>query len=842
MTTTTMATTTTTMAPPLAAADLAPVIARACDRIAPSWPLDRLIAVNPWWGYVDAPIERAAAELTALSGATPLMPRAWYRAQWEAGRFAERHLARAIADAGSERSVGDLLDALARDEPPAARWLLMTDAADVGRDLGHAMSWGEYVTRQVSQACAACFDEGQAHWVPDRVEGLYPLWRELASHDGGPWLLMGVRGFRDAAAALPADPRALIAEAVAALDVPAAAREGYLTALLLSVNGWASACAFRRWEARLAGGDDDQLVHLLAVRLAWELLLLRLGDPATLPTAWRAARWGWASAASAAEGARRDDWLLQHALELAYQEGVARALSAAATAAATPAVIPATPASPTAQAVFCIDVRSEVFRRALEQVAPSVQTLGFAGFFGLPIAYQPLAGPARPQLPGLLAPSLVVEDEGPDRATAAARAAQRLGDAAAWKALGATAASTFSFVEAAGLGWAAALVRDGFGLGAGTGDPLRAPAAAHPALRPALARGANPSTGSGQAGGALELPARVALAAGVLRAMSLTRGFAPVLALVGHGASTENNPLAAGLHCGACGGQTGEVNARALAALLNDPAVRAGLAAEGIDLADTHVVAGLHDTTTDAVTLYDLDRVPPSHAAAVATLGDEFAAAGRGARRERAAALGLGGAHDADDASLARSVRARARDWSEVRPEWGLAGNAAFVVAPRERTRGVDLAGRAFLHEYRWEQDAGFGVLELILTAPMVVTHWINLQYYASTVDPLRYGSGNKVLHNVVGGRLGVMEGAGGDLRIGLARQSVHDGRRWMHEPLRLSVFVEAPADAIDDILARHATVRDLVRHRWLFLHRIDPTTGAVSQRGPEGWSAPDGR
>jgi uncharacterized protein YbcC (UPF0753/DUF2309 family) len=132
-------------------------------------------------------------------------------------------------------------------------------------------------------------------------------------------------------------------------------------------------------------------------------------------------------------------------------------------------------------------------------------------------------------------------------------------------------------------------------------------------------------------------------------------------------------------------------------------------------------------------------------------------------------------------------------------------------------------------------------VLELILTAPMVVTHWINLQYYASTVDPSRYGSGNKVLHNVVGGRLGVMEGAGGDLRIGLARQSVHDGRRWMHEPLRLSVFVEAPADAIDAILARHATVRDLVQHRWLFLHRIASDDGAVFQRRADGWHPVEG-
>ena len=181
-------------------------------------------------------------------------------------------------------------------------------------------------------------------------------------------------------------------------------------------------------------------------------------------------------------------------------------------------------------------------------------------------------------------------------------------------------------------------------------------------------------------------------------------------------------------------------------------------------------------------------------------------------------------------------MRHRARDWAEVRPEWGLAGNAAFIVAPRGRTRSIDLQGRSFLHDYRWQDDTGYGVLELIITAPMIVTHWINLQYYASVVDPLRYGSGNKVLHNVVGGRIGVMEGAGGDLRIGLARQSVHDGERWMHEPLRLSVFIEAPADAIDAIIAKHDVVRQLVEHEWLFLHRIDTDSGAITQRRREGW------
>jgi hypothetical protein len=139
---------TTADAPPLGPtpegctpAELAPAIARACDRIAPSWPLDRLIAVNPYWGFVGAPIEQAAAELTALQGTTLLMPRAWYRSQWEAGRFAERHLARAIADAGSPRRDRRRAGRPRRGRAPTAPWRLMTDAADVGRDLGHAMSW-----------------------------------------------------------------------------------------------------------------------------------------------------------------------------------------------------------------------------------------------------------------------------------------------------------------------------------------------------------------------------------------------------------------------------------------------------------------------------------------------------------------------------------------------------------------------------------------------------------------------------------------------------------------------------------------------------------------------------
>ena len=151
------------------------------------------------------------------------------------------------------------------------------------------------------------------------------------------------------------------------------------------------------------------------------------------------------------------------------------------------------------------------------------------------------------------------------------------------------------------------------------------------------------------------------------------------------------------------------------------------------------------------------------------------------------------------------------------------------------------LDGRSFLHDYDWHADSDGSVLELIMTAPMVVTHWINMQYFASTVDNLRYGSGNKVLHNVVGGNIGVFEGNGGDLRIGLPMQSLHDGLRWMHTPLRLSVFIEAPRAVIEKILKKHRDVRQLIENEWLFLFQIDPQGFAVNAYEHGQWAKASG-
>lgn len=158
------------------------------------------------------------------------------------------------------------------------------------------------------------------------------------------------------------------------------------------------------------------------------------------------------------------------------------------------------------------------------------------------------------------------------------------------------------------------------------------------------------------------------------------------------------------------------------------------------------------------------------------------------------------------------------------------------TTAPSLPRRGADLDGRAFLHDYDWQDDADFCVLGLIMTAPMVVANWINMQYYGSLVDNQTFGSGNRVLYNIVGGSIGVFEGNGGDLRVGLPMQSLHNGKRWMHEPVRLSVFIEAPDKAMDDIIARHGTVRHLVDNGWLHLFRIADEGEVYRRVGENDW------
>lgn len=798
-------------------------VAAACGRIAPLWPLERFVAVNPYLGLTDHTFAEAAERLARTAGARSTMPAAYYLALVDAGRITTIDLEHALARCGEAstnvaafldrvRTAGDANERAGTRVPTVARVATSATRKD----------WTSFTIDRLSGWAAAYFDDGQALWrSADATQPLFTAWLDEARIDRTPDV-MGLKGFRAAVRSLPADARAVTELAVGELGVPAEQLEVYLHAVLLQLGGWSAHAARIVWDAGLYGREDDTLVDWLAVLLAWELCLARALDAKGVGPAWRDAIEDLVvlDLGPETDTALADLVVLQDAFDRAQQRELIEQF-------ATRPEVPAAERRPSTQAVFCIDVRSEVFRRHLESVAPDVDTIGFAGFFGFPIEYLPLAHESgEAQCPVLLTPAATVVEtvEDPARYTEAVEA-RRLKHHVrkSWKSFKMGAISCFSFVGPVGLLYLPKMFTDAYGRSRPVPRPEDEglPAWARSTMTPSL-----DAVGSSLANG-IDLEQRVQLAQGALTAMSMKSGFAPIVLITGHGATTVNNPYDTGLDCGACGGHTGEANARVAAAILNDPQVRDVLRGRNIDIpADTWFVAGQHNTTTDVVSIFDREHVPHSHAAALTELESQLAAAGRRARAERAPRMGVAAsATDAIDAA----VIGRSADWAQVRPEWGLAGCRAFVVAPRAHTQTLDLGGRSFLHSYAWRQDEGFGVLELIMTAPMVVASWISLQYFASTVDNDRFGSGNKVLHNVVG-RLGVLEGNGGDLRVGLPWQSVHDGEQYQHEPLRLNVMIEAPIDAMNDVLAKHDGVRDLLDNGWLQLLALDDD-GHVSHR-----------
>ncbi|MBB5885540.1 DUF2309 domain-containing protein [Xanthomonas sp. LMG 8992] len=775
---------TTTDAPPLSHAAIIAAAARAARAIPPLWPLASSVAVNPFLGQTGEPLATAAARLRSAAGIALTMPRSWYAQRLQSGEIADEDLQAAWHDAPAAlrpATVSALRYALetARPAPQA-----IPTVADLARDAS-AIDWPGIVDERIGHWAAAYFDQGQALWVAGQSGGAYSAWRQVATHDLTPEIA-GLTRFAQQVADAPANAQDAIVEGVARLGLVPDALDGYFHRLLTTLGGWSQVARYRLWQAELSGGTDACITDLLAIRLSWEAALLGKVGVAIGPQ-WRSAIAAYATPVAATSDDVVDS-ILQEAAERAAQRRLDTLLAA-------PTALPATPARMKVQMAFCIDVRSEVFRRALESLDAGIQTLGFAGFFGLGIGHRRFASDVvEARLPVLLMPALhtCAGEATPSMSESdlAARIAARA--KRAWGRFKLAAISSFAFVEATGPIYVAKLLRDGLGL-------TRRSAPNDPAPRPAEA---------------LDLDTRLSMATRILKAMSLTTSFARLVVIAGHGANVVNNPHASALHCGACGGYSGEVNARLLAALLNDPEVRTGLAERGIAIpADTLFLGALHDTTTDAVTLYSADHPSPEHAADIDQVARWLHAAGALARGERALRL--------PRAQHSQDIAPRARDWAELRPEWALAGCQAFIAAPRARTAGRDLAGRAFLHDYDWRRDEGFGVLELILTAPVVVASWISLQYYGSTVAPEVFGAGNKLLHNVTGG-IGVVEGNGGLLRGGLPWQSVHDGERLIHEPLRLSVLIEAPTDAITDILERHPQVRALFDNRWLLLFALD--------------------
>jgi hypothetical protein len=256
--------------------------------------------------------------------------------------------------------------------------------------------------------------------------------------------------------------------------------------------------------------------------------------------------------------------------------------------------------------------------------------------------------------------------------------------------------------------------------------------------------------------------------------------------------------------------------------MANKPEVRRMLNDHGLVIPeDTWFLPAKHNTTTDRVTMYDLVDMPGSHVADLKLLMKDLEQSG--ARQALERCHRIPGAPTADSPETAwKHVRARSMDWANSRPEWGLSGNAAFLIGRRTLTKGLDLGGRVFLHSYDPDSDPDGSLLEKIMTAPLIVGELISMTYYFSAVDPWGFGSGSKVIHNLVGG-IGVMLGSQSDLQKGLPLQSVNDGARHYHEPMRLLAIIEAPSDRIRSIIQKHTILQHIFDNQWMNLLALDP-------------------
>jgi uncharacterized protein len=842
-------TTTTTSSTALSPSDrgrLVADVAKAGSIAAPYWPLTAFVAVNPLGGLTDLAFDDATAAARAWFGARTHLPLQAYRAEHARGTVTDADLDRALTRHDPTLAQRQMLDIGGVRVHPVelARWdLLHGPVADPlpPRQVGAV---ADALDQIMTAWCAAFVDEAHTPWqMPDRDRGFYRSWLAVARSDRR---LAGVIG-RDARAriaALPDDPAELLDLVLGARGISDDGRVGALRTWILRTPGWAG---FARWCDEWAPADRVgvrlRMLDLAAVRAAMDHLApdhLDLSGPAASSSGSAetsvearvdavAAAFGGGEHRGAiaellgtiTEHDRTAIWLAAH--EWSLRDRLLSRLTGSATSSSTSG----STGRPDAQLVFCIDVRSEGFRRQLEGLGP-YETFGFAGFFGVPVRWRPLGSPvAQARCPVLVSPrheiaEVAVDDESSYLATCSATAG--LHDA--FYAAKGGIASPFALAESAGwfAGPAAAartLVppRTSLDTSASTKRPWWKPFGAAPRTAPVVDELARVDLRAG-----LSLDERTLFAEAIVTTVGMAE-FAPVVVLTGHGSATTNNPHASSLDCGACGGAPGGASARIAAAILNDTEVRAGLVDRGITIPpETWFVAAEHDTAADLVTIFDRDAIPATARPLVDALQRDLDIAGERNAADRALRL------PGDDAR----VRDRGRDWAEVRPEWGLAGNAAFIIGPRAITAEHDLRGRSFLHSYDAALDPDGVALETIMTAPLVVAQWISSQYYFSTVEPDVFGAGDKMLHNPVGG-IGVVVGQSGDLAVGLPMQSVMLGEQRAHDPLRLLAVVQAPLDRIEDIIVRNRGLLQLVEGEWIHVVARSADNDPWSFRTPSG-------
>ncbi|MBT2728359.1 DUF2309 family protein [Bacillus sp. ISL-75] len=681
--------------------------------------------------------------------------------------------------------------------------------------------------------CKLFLDKSQAVWsMPNREEGFYHAWRKLVQHD--PALS---RKVRKQLSKLPVEADAALMEVLLEFEIPFSEIQDYFEAHFLALPGWGG---MMLWRSQQSAEETSLLLDYLAVRISMEWALVKpclplpekRNDKVNLEpiiAAW--AEWGnlpinaWLQLSSTEIKARlalayRFDKILRNRLLLeAWEKTYEDQLKTMITS-QQPAVAAENVKRALAQFVFCIDVRSEPFRRKLEK-AGDFETFGTAGFFGLPIETCELgSNHTHNSLPVMFKPQYKVKEFSPEFESFQQRHQVVSSLGYTFKTMKLNLVSSMVLPEISGP-WLSlqTLARSFMPRSAGrTLSKLLETWLHKPSTELSLDYTQKSET---------DLPIgfsvkeKVHYVRQALKMMGLTDQFAPLVVICGHGSHSTNNPYRSALDCGACGGASSGFNARVLAALCNLPNVRKSLETEGIIIPkDTVFAAAEHITTLDELRWLYVPELSVEAKEAFKRVQAELPKVSEEANAERIPQLPNLGTHLKNPKAEAQRL---SEDWSEVRPEWGLARNAAFIIGERRLTQDCNLGGRVFLNNYNWKKDKNGAILANIISGPATVAQWINLQYYASTVAPHYYGSGNKTTQTVTAG-LGVMQGNASDLLSGLPWQSVmKSDEEAYHEPLRLLVVIQAPRGYVKRMLDHDHAFHQKVKNGWIRLASIDP-------------------
>jgi len=722
------------------------------------------------------------------------------------------------------------------------------------------------------RVCAAFLDQGVAAWpMPGRERGLLAAVADIYSIPiipAEPWsarlpeALAAVRG----RAALD-----VIAEELDRLGVAAERHDELIMRSLVALRGWAG--MIRQFEnrpdrapvepvpARLA---DFLALRLVFDRIAAEWAAVRLGRANDLAGLWTelldrypprrgpgsVARAHLLCQAAQLVGLSAHDIRALDENELMRFEQAINAFDAItcrrlfhlayerryrlqmldALVAQDAVASPPSEERPALQMIFCMDERCESFRRHVEELGPRCETFGTAGFFAVPMYYRGIDDwHATPLCPIVMRPSHAVVEVPEEGAVASHRLRQsirrRIGQLTGGVQSGSRTLFRGSLFAAVGGAIAAVplVARVVFPrLTAAIGHKAADLAKSRIPTRLELERHGDEQLPDGTFVG-FSVPEMAGIVRRVLEDIGLKQRFSQLVAVIGHGSSSLNNPHESAYDCGACGGGRGGPNARAFAMMANDPRVRAVLRDEGLSIPDdTRFIGGMQDTCANSVVFFDGDRLPESHRADFAELRDvcdRARAVDAQERCRRFDSVPL----NVTPAEAVRHAEGRASDLAQVRPELGHATNAICIIGRRWRSRGLFLDRRAFLVSYDPNDDAAGDILTRTLAAVGPVGSGINLAYLFSRVDPIGYGCGTKLPHNITG-LIGVMDGHASDLRTGLPWQTVE-----IHEPVRLLIVIDAPQERILAAAERLPVVKQLVMNRWVQLAAWDPDGGGMS-------------